>query len=99
MTGNKRVLGSDLEKIDAHHIDPEEYVEIPELDDDFFARADHYDGGVLVKRGRNARTDGPKRQVTIRLDEDVLDTIRATGPGWQTRLNDALREWIKKTAA
>jgi len=35
---------------------------------------------------------GPgKEQVTLRLDVDVLAKFRATGPGWQTRVNEALR--------
>jgi uncharacterized protein (DUF4415 family) len=36
---------------------------------------------------------GPgKEQVTLRLDVDVLAKFRATGPGWQTRLNEALKQ-------
>jgi uncharacterized protein (DUF4415 family) len=37
-----------------------------------------------------------KRPTTIRFDADVLDALRATGPGWQTRVNDAMREWVKR---
>jgi uncharacterized protein (DUF4415 family) len=32
----------------------------------------------------------------IRLDADVVDTFKATGKGWQTRMNAALRDWLKK---
>ncbi|WP_147492032.1 BrnA antitoxin family protein, partial [Burkholderia pseudomallei] len=32
---------------------------------------------------------------TIRLDDDVLDAFKATGRGWQTRVNAALKEWLK----
>lgn len=44
---------------------------------------------------------GTKKQVTLRLDEDVLESFRDSGDGWQTRMNDALREWLDshKTAA
>ncbi|GLK67387.1 BrnA antitoxin family protein [Hansschlegelia plantiphila] len=76
-------------------VDPDD---APELDDDFFERADEYVGETLVRRGR-PKSDAPKRQVTIRLDEDVLDRLRATGPGWQTRLNAILRDWMKRDAA
>nr|WP_259373187.1 BrnA antitoxin family protein [Azohydromonas aeria] len=31
----------------------------------------------------------------IRFDADVLAALKAGGPGWQTRVNDALREWLK----
>ena len=34
----------------------------------------------------------PKEALNIRLDADVLDHFRATGPGWQTRINAALRK-------
>jgi uncharacterized protein (DUF4415 family) len=34
---------------------------------------------------------GVKEQVTLRIDQDVLEYFRATGPGWQDRINDALR--------
>jgi uncharacterized protein (DUF4415 family) len=33
-----------------------------------------------------------KRLVSLRLDPDVIDHFRATGPGWQRRINDALRK-------
>ncbi|MGT2515642.1 BrnA antitoxin family protein [Sphingomonas panni] len=33
-----------------------------------------------------------KQQVTLRLDRDVLERFRATGAGWQSRVNDALRD-------
>ncbi|MBN9534659.1 MAG: BrnA antitoxin family protein [Alphaproteobacteria bacterium] len=33
-----------------------------------------------------------KQQVTLRLDRDVVERFRATGPGWQGRINDALKK-------
>lgn len=41
------------------------------------------------RRGRPAGTT--KEPVKIRLDADVLAALRATGDGWQTRINDTLR--------
>lgn len=46
-------------------------------------------------RGRGDR--GPqktptKQQVTLRLDRDVVERFRATGAGWQSRINEALRK-------
>jgi uncharacterized protein (DUF4415 family) len=35
---------------------------------------------------------GAKEQVTLRLDRDVLDHFQDGGPGWQDRINDALRQ-------
>jgi uncharacterized protein (DUF4415 family) len=40
---------------------------------------------------RNA-IPGVKEQVTLRIDQDVLDHFRAGGPGWQDRINEALRK-------
>jgi uncharacterized protein (DUF4415 family) len=34
-------------------------------------------------------------QVAIRLDRDVLTAFRESGAGWQTRMNAALRDWLK----
>jgi uncharacterized protein (DUF4415 family) len=36
---------------------------------------------------------GTKKQVTLRLDEDLIEKFKAAGDGWQTRINDALRSW------
>lgn len=46
------------------------------------------------KRGRPP-ADRPKAHINIRLDADVVATFRATGSGWQTRLNAALKDWLK----
>jgi uncharacterized protein (DUF4415 family) len=32
-----------------------------------------------------------KQQITLRLDRDVIERFRATGPGWQARINEALK--------
>ena len=46
---------------------------------------------VKVQRGR-PKVDQPKVQTTLRLDPDVIDAFKKDGPGWQTRINAALRE-------
>ena len=45
------------------------------------------------QRGRPAGSD--KESTTIRFDRDILAAFRAAGPGWQTRMNAALRDWLK----
>lgn len=40
-----------------------------------------------------------KQPTTIRFDADVLQALRATGPGWQSRVNDAMRQWVKRHRA
>lgn len=37
-----------------------------------------------------------KERITIRLSPDVLNTFRAGGAGWQTRIDEALKEWLKE---
>jgi uncharacterized protein (DUF4415 family) len=46
------------------------------------------------KRGRPALAT-PKAHVNIRLDADVLAAFKESGAGWQTRVNNALRDWLK----
>ena len=40
-----------------------------------------------------------KERITIRLSPDVVSTFRATGDGWQTRVDAALRDWLKSHSA
>jgi uncharacterized protein (DUF4415 family) len=53
---------------------------------------------VRRKGGRPAGTikANAKQQVAIRLDPDILTHFRAAGPGWQTRINEILRQSIAK---
>src|ERR1700674_4884865 len=96
MPENKRVIHSDLAKLDAHEIQPEEYEDIPELTDEFFEKADFYIGDTLIRRGRRRPpVDAPKKLVSLRLDQDVIDRFRAGGPGWQSRINAALRKHLR----
>ena len=45
-------------------------------------------------RGRPP-TDDPKLAVSIRLDRDVVEHFKQAGPGWQSRVNAALRKQAK----
>jgi uncharacterized protein (DUF4415 family) len=85
--------------------------EAPEATEEWFAKAypakDVLSGLVgdaaakemlKPKRGRPpvAQT---KEHVNIRLDADIVQSFRRTGAGWQTRLNDALRDWLRSHAS
>ena len=80
-------------------IDPDD---APEWTEDMFRRAAVWHGdklirpadGTLTRPGR-PRSDNPKKQVTLRLDSAVLEGFRATGPGWQSRINAELRKALK----
>ena len=50
---------------------------------------------AVVSRGRPILPE-TKVSTTIRLDKDVLEGFRKEGPGWQTRINDALRQHLKQ---
>ena len=84
-------------------VDPDD---APELTDDFFANAtpmigdkvvsrDEFKAAVAKKMGRPP-IETPKKAINIRLGADILDTFRATGKGWQTRIDNALRDWLKE---
>jgi len=51
----------------------------------------------LARRGRPLGS-GTKAQVTLRLDVDVLEKFKASGDGWQTRINEALKSWVRTHA-
>lgn len=54
-----------------------------------------------AKRGRPVGSTKPdaKKSLTLRLDPDVIEGWRASGPGWQRRMNDALREALERKPA
>ncbi len=70
----------------------------PEWTQDDFARAKRGSDIPAPIRAAFAKSKGGrppgsnKEQVTLRLDKDILDRFRASGPGWQSRINDALRK-------
>lgn len=83
MPANRKNLGSDLKKVDAHVIQPHEYEEAPEWTDEQIASAT-----VVRGRGRPALGDAVKVPIKLRLDPDVLEIYKATGKGWQTRMQE-----------
>ena len=76
----------------ADRVDPDE---APPLDREWFETAEIRDGERLVRPARavgRPKKAAPKKAVNIRLDPEVLAHFRATGPGWQSRINEALRK-------
>lgn len=80
-------------------VDPDD---APELDDEFYDKGTWRIGDKIVSR-EEALADvskprgrplgsGTKISTTIRFDVEVLAAFKATGDGWQTRMNDALKE-------
>lgn len=71
-------------------VDPDD---APELTDEWFQEADQHKAGKLVKRGRPPLAR-PKQHVNIRLDADLVERLKADGPGWQSRANALLRKAV-----
>jgi uncharacterized protein (DUF4415 family) len=95
MSGNSKRIKTDLKKLDAHVIQPEEYEDAPEWTAEDLARADLYEGDKLIRRGRPPKAR-PKEAVKLRLSPEILDHYRAGGPGWQTRINATLERAVKR---
>lgn len=79
---SKKHIKSDLNRIDAMEDGDINYSQIPELDEGFFKKA-----RVVVPPG--------KKQLTIRLDEDVLEWLKGQGKGYQSRINAILRAYYE----
>jgi uncharacterized protein (DUF4415 family) len=59
-----------------------------------FSEKDWKKTKVKVRVGR-PKSESPKVFTGIRLDAEIVETFKATGKGWQTRMNAALRDWLK----
>ncbi len=89
MSANKSAsaqkLGSDLKRIDAHVIQPDEYEDLPEITDEMLARA-------KINKGGRPKLPITRKLISLRLPEEVISKWRATGPGWQTRMAKRLED-------
>lgn len=77
-------------------VDPDD---APELPPEFFAQAEIAEGGKIIrpatgtlKRVGRPKADRTKVSLNLRLDPEVIEFFRATGDGWQSRMNMALRK-------
>jgi uncharacterized protein (DUF4415 family) len=74
--------------------------ENPELDDEWFARAVPFSAlpeslrDKLSAIQRGAQKAPTKERITIRLSRNVVERFRASGAGWQTRVDAALQDWL-----
>ena len=80
---SRRILKSDLARVDAHVIQSNEYEELPELTEEMLSRA-------KVKKGGRPRSPNPRKRISLRLPTNVIARWKATGPGWQTRMAERL---------
>ena len=68
-------------------------------DDRPLTKEEMAEGIAQYRRSRGRPPGLAKEQIAIRFDKDVLAALRATGKGWQTRVNDAVREWLQQNSA
>jgi uncharacterized protein (DUF4415 family) len=54
------------------------------------------DGLVAYKKRGRPFSASTKKQIAIRLDPEVLEAFQKEGPGWQTRINTALKDWLQR---
>ena len=75
----------------------------PEWTDDMFKQSIRFDAlpeSLKSKlSGRGKQKMPVKVSTTVRFDPEVLVAFKATGRGWQTRMNEALKEWLRDHAA
>ena len=79
---------TDWKRVDALRDDQIDYSEHPKWTSEMFARA-------VVRRGLQPAPR--KRQLTLRIDGDVLEWFRRKGPGYQTRINALLRAYMEES--
>ena len=88
-------MKSNLQKVDGHKISSTDYTDIPELPEKFFLEGQLYQNGNPVERRTRGEQKKPrKKQLTIRLDNEVIDFFKDQGNGWQTRINDILQKYV-----
>lgn len=78
---------TDWKRIDAMTDKDIDFSDIPEATPEMFSRA--------VLR-RNFKPIPRKKQLTLRVDSDVVDWYKKQGPGYQTRINSLLRAYMKE---
>ena len=70
--------------------------ENPEWTEEMFTSAMSFEQlpGSLQAKLRGPQRNPTKERITIRLSQEVVDYFRATGDGWQTRMNDELLKLV-----
>jgi uncharacterized protein (DUF4415 family) len=49
---------------------------------------------LVERRVRGPQKAPTKEMISVRLDRDLVERLRATGPGWQARINETLRKAV-----
>ena len=82
----RRILGSDFERLSKMRPEEIDLSDVPEVTPEEFARG-------VVRYG--LKPPVRKTQITLRIDDDVLEWFRARGKGYQTEMNALLRAYVE----
>jgi uncharacterized protein (DUF4415 family) len=80
---SKKSIKSDLKRIDAMTDENIDYSDIPPLGDEFFTQ-------------KTVSFSPSKQQLTIQLDQDILEWLKAQGKGYESQINHILREVMER---
>ena len=78
---------TDLKRLDTMKDEDIDFSEIPEITPEMFARG-------IVRRG--LKPIPPKKQLTLRMDSDVIEWFKKQGRGYQTKINSLLRAYMEE---
>ena len=79
--------------------------EVRELTTDDFKKFQSFNSlpeefqALLHSRSRGRQKAPTKISTTVRFDADVVEAFKATGRGWQTRMNEVLKDWLREHPA
>jgi len=80
-----KIYGTDIEALKNMADEDIDYSEIPPTTPEFWAN-------VVIRKGLKPVIR--KKQVTLRLDSDILDYLKSGGNGYQTKINQLLRSFV-----
>lgn len=80
-----KIYGTDVEALKKMSDEDIDYSDIPATTPEFWAN-------VVIKKGLKPVVR--KKQVTLRLDSDILDYLKSGGGGYQTKINQLLRSFV-----
>lgn len=80
-----KIYGTEIEKLRSMTDDEIDFTDIPRTTPEMWAKG-------VVKKG--FKTTSPKRQLTLRLDDEVVEFFKNQGSGYQTRINSLLRAYV-----
>ena len=91
-------MNGKLEKSDRDWVDPDDGIEWSEEQLD---RAEFAVGDRIIRPARGTLTraylpTGDREEISLTVDQDLADALRATGPDWQSKAADVLRAWLDR---